>query len=95
MNKPDRHPADIKGALEKRGLSLAELARRHGYTHIQRVLTSPWLAVERIVADALGEPPEAIWPSRYLVDRSRAAKLTRNTKVKSKVKALRTRRVNG
>ena len=76
----DWHPADVKAALEKRGKSLRQLAHAYGYTHIARVLKAPWLAAERIVADALGEKPETIWPSRYALPRDRAHKQTRKPK---------------
>jgi Ner family transcriptional regulator len=77
----DWHAADIKAALEKRGVSLRALASEYGYSHIQRVLVSPWWAAEQIVAKALGTTPAAIWPSRYQnVDaRKRAQAMTRNT----------------
>ncbi|XHS78514.1 helix-turn-helix domain-containing protein [Burkholderiaceae bacterium UC74_6] len=74
----DWHPADVKAALEKRGISLAKLARQNGYSHIQRVLISPWLGAEQVVARALGLPPEQIWPSRYQTSRDRAHLQTRN-----------------
>lgn len=79
----DWHPADVVAALRKRGVSLRQLAAQNDYSHIQRVLTSPWLAAEQIVARALGVKPEAIWPSRYQnpSDRQHAFRLTRKTKV--------------
>lgn len=79
----DWHPADVIAALRKRNLSLRQLAAQHQYSHIQRVLTSPWLAAEQIVAKALDKKPEEIWPSRYLnpADRQRAYQLTRKIKV--------------
>lgn len=79
----DWHPADVIAALRKRNLSLRQLAAQHQYSHIQRVLTSPWLAAEQIVAKALDKRPEEIWPSRYLnpADRQRAYRLTRKIKV--------------
>lgn len=61
----DWHPADVKAALEKRGISLRQLAIAHGYSHFQRVLTSEWWAAEQIVAKALDMPAKDIWPSRY------------------------------
>jgi Ner family transcriptional regulator len=72
----DWHPADVKAALEKRGLSLARLATAHGYRHFQRVLTTHWWAAEQIVARALECPPDEIWPSRYQQPRDRAQKRT-------------------
>ncbi len=32
---------------------------------IRRALSTPYPRSERIIADAIGEPPHAIWPSRY------------------------------
>lgn len=63
----DQHPEDVKAAIRKRGQSLAALAEEHGYHHSAcgRALRHPWPAVEAIIARALGEAPQAIWPSRY------------------------------
>lgn len=63
----DWHVADIKGALEKRGLTLAEVSRRAGYhpTAAGRALRTSWPELERVIATALGVSPSAIWPSRY------------------------------
>jgi Ner family transcriptional regulator len=77
----DWHSADIKAALEKRGLTLRQLALKHGYAHFQRVLSSPWWAVEQILAKELGQKPEVIWPSRYAQPRNRAQILTRMIRV--------------
>lgn len=68
----DWHPADVKAALEKRGVSLRQLAHAHGYSHFQRVLTTHWWAAEQIVAAALELKAEHIWPSRYLAPRTKA-----------------------
>lgn len=83
MPQADWHPADVKAALEKRGLSLRALAQKYGYSHIQRVLTSHWWAAEQVVAHALGLPAASIWPSRYVgpQGRSRGQGMTRNAKV--------------
>ena len=81
--QPDWHPADVVAALRKRNTSLRQLAIQNEYSHIQRVLTSPWLAAEQIVARALGTRPEEIWPSRYQdpAARQRAFQLTRKIKL--------------
>ena len=79
----DWHPADVKAALEKRGVSLRALAAEYGYSHIQRVLTSHWWAAEQVVAKALGVPASQIWPSRYAAPRSRGQGMTRNAAVLS------------
>lgn len=64
-SQEDMHPADVIAALRKRGTSLRRIAHDNGYSHIQRVLTSPWLAAEQLVAKALDTTPQALWPSRY------------------------------
>lgn len=63
----DMHPEDIKAEIHKRGLSFAELGRRNGYASgsLKGVLRAPCESYQQIVADALGRPPETIWPSRY------------------------------
>lgn len=76
MSPTDWHPADVKAALEKRGVSLRQLAKSHGYSHFQRVLTTHWWAAEQIVAAALETKPELIWPSRYERPRTNAKKRT-------------------
>lgn len=77
----DWHAADVKAALEKRGLTLIGLAKDHGYSHFQRVLTTHWWAAEQIVAKALDLKPEQIWPTRYEKSRDRAQARTRKIKV--------------
>ena len=67
----------MKAALEKCGVSLRKLAKDHGYSHFQRVLTTHWWAAEQIVAAALGRKPEEIWPSRYINPRTKAQARTR------------------
>jgi Ner family transcriptional regulator len=63
----DWHPARIKMELEMRGLTLAEISRRHGYdaTAAGKALKTSWPSMESLIAEALGMPPQAIWPSRY------------------------------
>jgi Ner family transcriptional regulator len=90
----DWHPADVIAALRKRGTSLRQIALGNGYSHINRVLTSPWLAAEQLVAQALELTPADIWPSRYLstVDRTRARQLTRKISIAPSRGVRRTRR---
>ncbi len=69
-NRPasaDWHPADVLAALKKRGYSLAGLSVANGYhpTAAGKALKQSWPAMERLVAAAIGVPPQAIWPSRY------------------------------
>ena len=68
ITKADWHPADIKAGWEKRGLSLADVSRAGGYhpTAAGRALRTSWPEVERLIAEALGEAPWTIWPSRYV-----------------------------
>ena len=58
----------IKAELQRRGLSLAELSRRNGYhaNSAARALRVSWPEMERIIADALDEKPETLWPERYV-----------------------------
>lgn len=66
-NINDWTPARIRFELEERGLSLAELSRRAGYspTAAGRALRTSWPAVEGIIAEAIGVSAVVIWPSRY------------------------------
>lgn len=63
----DWHNADIKCALEKRGFSLRRLSRLRNYSPGAAciALQIPWPKMEKIIADAIGVPPQTIWPSRY------------------------------
>ncbi|EAM2669709.1 transcriptional regulator, partial [Salmonella enterica] len=63
----DWHRADIKSALEKRGITLRDLSRQAGLSpdSLRNVFTRSWPRAERIIADALGVTPQEIWPSRY------------------------------
>lgn len=64
----DWHKADIKAALAKVGWSLNQLGLVHGYnckSALARALHAPYPRAERIIAEAIGVKPEAIWPSRY------------------------------
>jgi Ner family transcriptional regulator len=80
-SQEDMHPADVVAALRKRGTSLRKIARDNGYSHIQRVLTSPWLAAEQLVARALDTTPQALWPSRYQNPGSRALAFKQTRKI--------------
>ncbi|WP_338726583.1 helix-turn-helix transcriptional regulator [Shewanella baltica] len=63
----DWHSADVKCALEKSGTNLTKLAREHGLAPatLRNIFRMRWPKGERIVAAALNEKPENIWPSRY------------------------------
>ena len=81
ISQEDMHPADVIAALRKRGTSLRKIAHENGYSHIQRVLTSPWLAAEQMVAKALDTRPEALWPSRYRDPAARALAFRQTRKI--------------
>lgn len=57
----------IKFQLRMRGSSLSKLARRLGVTRqaVRNALSAPYPKMERVIADELGLPPQAIWPERY------------------------------
>lgn len=63
----DWHRADIVAALHKAGWSLRQLSLGAGLsaTALNNALNRPWPKAERIIAAAIGEAPEAIWPTRY------------------------------
>lgn len=77
----DWHPADVVAALHKRGVTLRKIAAQHGVSGeaVVKALRERNLPSEKRIADAIGIPPQAIWPSRYNPDGSRAhpPKLTR------------------
>lgn len=70
----DWHPADIVAALHKRGLTLRKLAERCEVSPpaVIKALRERNLPSERRIAEAIGIPAQAIWPSRYNPDGSRA-----------------------
>lgn len=67
-NQEDWHPADIKAALHKRGITLAAIAQAYGLkdsTSLSATFTRSLPANEKRIAAALGLHPKVIWPSRY------------------------------
>ncbi|MAC46210.1 MAG: hypothetical protein CMI12_05060 [Oceanospirillum sp.] len=55
-------------AVRDKGISFAELARRHGYQNprtLYNVFYAPYPKAQKIIADFLEVNPEEIWPSRY------------------------------
>lgn len=63
----DWHRADIVAALHKKGWSLRKLSQEVGLSAgaLNNALDRPWPKAERIIAAAIEEAPETIWPSRY------------------------------
>lgn len=80
-SRQDWHPADVVAALHKRGLTMRKLAAQHQVSQpaVTKALRERNLPSEKRIADAIGIPPQVIWPSRYNPDGSRAGlrKLTR------------------
>lgn len=68
MDNIDWHSADIIAALKKKGTSLAKVSRQSGLASstLANALVRHWPKGERLIAEALGMEPEAIWPSRYI-----------------------------
>lgn len=70
----DWHPADVKAALHKAGITLSGIAKAHGLTSTSTLsvaLVRSYPAGEKRIADALGIHPKEIWPSRYFDDGTR------------------------
>jgi len=66
-NREDWAWPDIKAAVEKAGSNLSKTARQNGH-HVsapQKVRYIRWPKMQRLIADAIGVPPQVIWPSRY------------------------------
>jgi lambda repressor-like predicted transcriptional regulator len=72
-SQEDWHPADIKAALHKSGITLAALAKQHGLCN-SSVLSATFVRSyplnEKRIADAIGVAPQVIWPSRWNADGS-------------------------
>lgn len=64
----DMHPEDIKAAIRKRGITLAELALR---ADVSKQAVSAALdrrsseRIDKVIAEFIGLKPHQIWPSRY------------------------------
>jgi Ner family transcriptional regulator len=73
--KTDWHPADVKAALEKAGVTLRSLSKTHGVSHsfASIALRKHNPRAELLIAKALGVTPDQIWPSRYQRDRCKQA----------------------
>lgn len=61
------HPEDIKAAVRKTGITLAELARRNGLSTstTRKALRHPQPAGARVIAAYLGLSVHAIWPEWF------------------------------
>lgn len=66
----DWHPAEIKAALWKKGITFKGLALDSGYKSVDAIsqcLHRRYPRAEAVLAAAIGVRPEVIWPSRYPV----------------------------
>jgi Ner family transcriptional regulator len=72
----DWHPADIVAALRKAGWSLRRLSvHNNRYPNsLAKALARPWPKAERLIAEAIGIPPEEIWPERHAKRLERVAR---------------------
>lgn len=73
MARPGMHPEDIKAAMRKAGTPPSALSARLGLnpSTVGLVIRRECSArVQAEIADIIGIPPQAIWPSRYLPDGS-------------------------
>ena len=60
------HPANIEAAIGKRGTSLREISRLHGYSDqiFASFLRSPYRKVERLLSEFPGIPLHVLFPKR-------------------------------
>lgn len=67
LQHQDWHRADIIAALKKQGWSLRALANECelSYSTLKSALDKPYPKMERIIASAIGIPPEIIWAGRF------------------------------
>jgi Ner family transcriptional regulator len=63
----DWHPADIVAELRKKGWSLRQLSMHHHLSPgtLKAAIQVPYPNGEKLIAEAIGTTPWAIWPSRY------------------------------
>lgn len=64
----DWSKAKIRYAVHERGLTFKGIALKHGYRSVDAIsqcLHRPYPKAQRILAEAIEERPENIWPSRY------------------------------
>jgi Ner family transcriptional regulator len=67
VERDDWHRIDIVAGLHKRGITMRDLSRAAGLSPdtLKNALYRAYPKGEKIIATALEETPEAIWPSRY------------------------------
>jgi Ner family transcriptional regulator len=59
--------AYIRAVLAAKGISLRDLSRNQGLSEdtLRNALYRHWPKGEQLIANAIGESPMVIWPSRY------------------------------
>lgn len=67
MTRRNMHPEDIKAAVRKTGISLAELGRKHGISDssARKACYLPRPAGNRVIAKHLGKTLNEIWPEWF------------------------------
>jgi lambda repressor-like predicted transcriptional regulator len=77
----DLHPAFAKARLSARGLTLTDLAKRHGKheSYFRVALTAPYATAMRVFARAIRLRPHEAWPSLF-DERDRTIKARRATR---------------
>jgi lambda repressor-like predicted transcriptional regulator len=77
----NHHPEDLKAEVRKTGISLAELARRHGMVGGtgSRALYEPCPRMNRAIADHLGVSVHALWPEWFDADGERILRFDRKS----------------
>lgn len=67
------HPEDIKSAIRKNGVTLAELCDSYGLARgsISKALREPFKKSELAIADYLSVPVQILFPTRWTVDGKR------------------------
>lgn len=78
---PNQHPENIKAEVRKTGISLAELARRHGLNEstTRAALRRPQPSGNRAIARHLKKPLHKLWPEWFDAHGNRITAGRKNT----------------
>ena len=81
ISPQNAHPEDVKAAVRKTGVSLAELARRCGLAPStgRRAIYEACPAMNRAIAAHLGVPVHALWPEWFAADGARIHRFVRES----------------
>ncbi|WP_262215964.1 helix-turn-helix domain-containing protein [Serratia ficaria] len=71
----DWHRADFVAAIRKRGKTMRDLSKAAGLSAdtLKNALDRKYPKGERLIAEAIGEEPATIWPSRYSKQQQKVA----------------------